>query len=188
MLFLSIISSVAYYFLNNIRNPRMQLSYSLLRDCLIKNHSGLFHCRARTSDSQIVTEVFERPLRRYFDAFKAGTFVDVGAHVGKYTVQISRQVQNRGRVIAVEADIQNFEALVYNIKLNRLGNVTALNVACWDENSRIRLYRDSTCFGTGGYSAIERYQGDYLYTNAKKLDDILSELKVDVVDFMKVDI
>lgn len=188
VLFLSIFSSLFYYLVNKIRNRPMRLCYLLLIDCTIKNSAGIFRCRARTNDALIICEAHEQQLKQYFSSFREGNFVDIGAHVGKYTVQLARQVQNRGRVLAIEAHPKNFEALIYNIKLNGLDNVTALNIACWSENSKLQLYQDLNTTATTSYSLIDKFQGDYIYIDARKLDDILKDMKIDTVDFMKIDV
>lgn len=166
----------------------MRLCYYLWRDCLIKNRSGIFNCRAQVNDVLIVSERHELPLRHYFEEFREGNFVDIGAHVGKYTVQVARQLQHKGRVISIEAHPQNFEPLVNNIKLNKLSNVTALDVACWCKNDKVRLYRDSSSTATSAYSAVRKFQGNYISVDARKLDDILKELKIDSVELMKIDV
>jgi len=158
-----------------------------MTDAIIKNSSGTFYCRAQTDDALMVSEAHEFQLRGIFEEFFEGNFVDIGAHIGKYTVQIARQLQDRGRVVSVEAHPGNFGALLQNIKLNRLSNVTALNVACLDKNGKVRLYRDSSSTAASLYSTVRRFRGDYISVDAKKLDDILSECKIDVVDLMKVD-
>ena len=189
VLFLSIFYSLARYLLNKIRYRSMRLCYYLLADVIIKNHLGMFYCRAQTNDALIVSETHEFPLRQFFEEIEEGIFVDIGAHVGKYTVQVARQLQDgRGKVISIEAHPGNYGILVKNIKLNNLTNVIALNVACWFENGKVKLYQDSESTTTAAYSAVETFQGDYVTVDTKKLDDILKEFKIDMVSFMKLDV
>ena len=189
VLFLSIFSSLAYYLTNRLRGRRMRLCYYPFRHCLIKNRSGVFNCRATTNDALIVSETHEADLRHFFNELSEGCFIDVGAHVGKYTVHLARQLQNSGgKVIAIEAHPQNSEALAANIKLNGLDNVIVLNAACWDENDTVRLYRDSGSTASTTHSLIDEFQGAYVSVGARKLDDMLRELEIDIVDLMKLDI
>ncbi|MEM2614637.1 MAG: FkbM family methyltransferase, partial [Nitrososphaerota archaeon] len=46
-----------------------------------------------------------------------GVFVDVGAHIGKYTIMVARKLKD-GKVIAIEADPNNFKILKKNLILN----------------------------------------------------------------------
>lgn len=189
VLFLSIFYSLARYLLNKIAGRSIRLCYYSLTDVIIKNHLGMFYCRAQTNDALIVSETHEFPLRHFFEEIEEGIFVDIGAHIGKYTVQVARQLQDgRGKVISIEAHPGNYGILVKNIKLNNLTNVIALNVACWFENGKVKLYQDSESSTTAGYSAVETFQGDYATVDAKKLDDILKEFKIDMVSFMKLDV
>lgn len=51
------------------------------------------------------------------------TFVDVGAHIGYYTVLASNLVGPRGRVVAFEPEPRNFALLRRNVELNKCDNV-----------------------------------------------------------------
>jgi FkbM family methyltransferase len=188
-LFVAVFDSWGYFLLNRLRRRPMRLCYYPLRHCLIKNDSGMFHCRASTNDALIVSQTHEEQLRPYFDEFREGCFVDVGAHVGKYAVQLGRQLKDSGgRVVAVEAHPQNSAALEANVKLNGLSNVIVLNIACWHENGEVRLYRDSSSTASTAHSLVEEFQGSHVSVEARKLDDVLRELDVDVVDLMKLDV
>lgn len=188
VLFLSIFYSLYRYLLNKIQRRSIRLCYYLWRDCLIKNRSGVFNCRAQVNDVLIVSEAHELQLRHYFEEIYEGNFVDIGAHVGKYTVQVARQLQDRGTVISIEAHPGNFSALTRNIELNGLNNIIALNIACYSENGVVKLFQDSSSTATSSYSVVKKFREDHILVEAKKLDDILKELKIDTVDFMKIDV
>lgn len=69
------------------------------------------------------------------------TFVDVGAHVGYYTLMASRIVGDRGRVVAIEASPRNYEILRSNLELNQdLRNVRTINIAVTDSVRHVDLY------------------------------------------------
>lgn len=57
------------------------------------------------------------------------TFLDVGAHVGYFTVFAARQVGPRGLVVAFEPEPRNFELLLANVWRNGLSNVFCLPYA-----------------------------------------------------------
>ena len=46
------------------------------------------------------------------------TVIDIGAHIGRYTITSSKQVGKTGKVVAIEADPDNFQLLKRNIALN----------------------------------------------------------------------
>jgi FkbM family methyltransferase len=178
----------AFYYETISKRSPMRLGYYLWKDCLIKNRSGIFHCRAQVDDALIVSELYEVSMRHHFEKFKKGNFVDIGAHVGKYTVLVARQLQDRGTVVCIEAHPGNFNALKRNIQLNGLNNVIALNLACYSENGVVRLFQDSNLSSSGTCSCVEKFQGAHIMVEAKRLDDILKELKIDVVNLMKIDV
>jgi FkbM family methyltransferase len=66
--------------------------------------------------------------------------IDVGAHIGYYTLLAARVVGPGGHVYAFEPSPSNNRALRRNIALNKLPNVTALDVAAGAETRRATLY------------------------------------------------
>jgi len=69
---------------------------------------------------------------------KGDVVVDIGAHMGFFTVKVARSVKE---VIAFEPDPYNFRFLLTNIKHNDLSNVRALNCALGDRDCDIFLKR-----------------------------------------------
>jgi FkbM family methyltransferase len=65
-----------------------------------------------------------------------GVFIDVGAHVGHWTVRLAAQAR---KVIAVEPDPATATVLRENIALNGLANVTVVEAAAWDRDEPLRL-------------------------------------------------
>ncbi len=54
---------------------------------------------------------------------RGGTFVDVGAHWGYFSLMMAEHVGSRGRVVAVEADPRIYAILERNVGLNDLPQV-----------------------------------------------------------------
>jgi FkbM family methyltransferase len=67
-------------------------------------------------------------------AFK-GTFLDVGAHIGAYTL-IASEVQD-ANVIAIEPHPRSFVALIDNVRKNNRYNVICLNVAASSRDTEV---------------------------------------------------
>jgi len=152
-----------------------------------ENRDGLFYCRKGKEDASIVAEACELTLRKYFDEVKAGVFVDVGAHVGKYTVKVARQMADKGRVVSIEPDPGNFSALKTNIELNKLTNVHAFNVACWNKSEELSLYQSPS--GSTVISSVkEKVSNHFVKVKGVKLDDILENLGIDDVNLIKIDV
>jgi FkbM family methyltransferase len=69
--------------------------------------------------------------------------LDIGAHIGYYTLVAARIVGSQGHVFAFEPSPQNYERLRANVERNRLENVTAVEVAVGAEERRAILYEAS---------------------------------------------
>ena len=70
------------------------------------------------------------------------TVVDIGAHIGYFTLLLSELVGPQGKVIAFEALAQNFEVLRENIVLNSCDNVILESRAVAGRSGRISLRRN----------------------------------------------
>lgn len=163
--------------------PRWALSPFPFRDVEVVNGDGRFLCRRGTSDYSIVRADFERALRPLF-RLDRGVFVDVGAHIGKYTVLVGRQLGPRGRVVAIEPDPDNMAALRRNIAANALDNVITLNVACSNVDGDGTLYRSPN--ETMQHSLIGEGRG--VRVPLCRLDTLLSSIGITDVDLLKIDV
>jgi len=63
---------------------------------------------------------------------KDSNVIDVGAHIGYYTLLLSKLVGEKGRVFSFEPSSNNFSYLEKNIKLNNCKNVKAFHSAISD--------------------------------------------------------
>ncbi len=64
------------------------------------------------------------------------TFIDVGAHIGYFTVLASQILGPKGKVLSFEPFPANFQYLQKNIKLNNLENVIAYDRGLWDSSAK----------------------------------------------------
>ncbi|MGA2131865.1 MAG: FkbM family methyltransferase [Bryobacteraceae bacterium] len=104
------------------------------------------------------TRVFEKLLR------PGMTFVDVGAHVGQYTLLAAGLVGPQGRVHSFEPDPRTFALLQHNVSANGLTNVTINHCA--------------VAATTGADSALR----------TQSLDDYIAARGIAQVDLIKIDI
>ena len=68
------------------------------------------------------------------------TFVDLGAHIGFFTLMAAKLVGDKGRVYAFEPAPENFELLTKNISLNGYRNVVPIQMAVANEEGSTTLY------------------------------------------------
>jgi FkbM family methyltransferase len=104
------------------------------------------------------------PLRRALMSLvpEGGTFGDVGANVGVFTCSLARHVGPDGRCHAFEPLPGNAAALVRNIQLNNLSNVTCHEVALSDDSGPFTLFAPPGHRGETTGSAGEKLASDYV--------------------------
>jgi FkbM family methyltransferase len=153
---------------------------------------GRFVCRGRTSDADIVNPNHEAALvnairdRLARIQTRKPIMVDIGAHIGKYTILSGRLLKNSGTVVALEADPANFALLKKNITLNNLNNVVAFNLGCWSSDGKLILHRQ--LWDLGGHSFVDKTRGDSIPVPVRTLDGVLRDSGIDHVDVMKIDV
>jgi FkbM family methyltransferase len=120
---------------------------------------------------------------------EGSVFVDVGAHIGYYSLEASKLVGPSGRVIAVEPNPPIVDKLRRNIKLNEFTNVKVYEAACTDKTARLRffpspeersLWSSLSPKNSGGEDAIE--------VDGMPLDSIAEIEKLPRMDLVKIDV
>ena len=75
---------------------------------------------------------------------ESDTVIDVGAHIGLYTISIAKRLGDTGRVIAFEPDKKNYQNLKEHIRINHLEHkVQAINAACGLKSERLMFISDN---------------------------------------------
>jgi len=117
---------------------------------------------------------------------KSGDFVvDVGAHRGYWTLQVSRLVGKDGLVVAVEPHPDNFRYLLRHLAINEVNNCIPVKAACWNRGGRIFLVGerperhgvDPRGFEPGSLPVI-----------AVTIDGLAEGLSLDRVNWIKCDV
>ncbi|MDP2926872.1 MAG: FkbM family methyltransferase [bacterium] len=146
--------------------------------------------RRGTADMFVVWEVFRQ--RSYekkpsFKIFPGDVVVDVGAHVGVFSVWAAQKA-HQGRVYAYEPNPENYRYLENNKKLNKLDNLSMYNLAVGRQKGELNLYLSS--YNTGGHS-LYRVPGDEkaksLMVKTVDLAEIFSSNKMERINFLKID-
>lgn len=81
------------------------------------------------SDIVMTSGVWEPYVKRMFVVEKDNVIIDVGAHIGTYTIPLALQVGNNGKVIALEPNDKNADILEKNISINKLSNIILVRKA-----------------------------------------------------------
>ena len=152
-----------------------------------------FYCRINKDDFKIMT-IHEDDIIKRFTPKEGDIVVDIGAHIGLYTIISSKRVGANGKVVAIEAHPGNFEMLNSNIKLNRLNNVIPLNYAVYSKETKVKLYLPS---GESGFTKYNTIMPNWINTrekfvevNANTLDYLLqlNKIRQEEVNWIKIDV
>jgi FkbM family methyltransferase len=149
-----------------------RLGNAMLIKIVVPKYDYKFYCRVNKEDYT----TREDEIVEHFRPKEGDIVVDVGAHIGRYTIIASKRVGESGKVIAIEAHPGNFEMLTRNIKLNKLTNVTALNYAVYSKESKLKLYVPGEESGFTVYNTIT--------TNRAKTDEKFIEVNANTLDYM----
>lgn len=115
---------------------------------------------------------------------KDKVLIDIGAHIGYFTLIFSELVGSKGTVIAFEPSKENFEILKKNITLNNYKNVHLENLAVSDSTGSVMfsLSKDSQTNKISDKNVKNGYS-----VKCVKLDDYLAAKKMKV-DYVKIDV
>jgi FkbM family methyltransferase len=151
----------------------------------VVNISGVKYSLVDYESLSIVLPKFEQEIWKYLQPRRGEVFTDIGAHVGKYTLQVAKRLGRYGLVVAVEPNPKNFLALLRGVELNDLQNVISLNCAAWSQNCKLRMFLGDS---SGHHSACKNTGFGYFEVEAKTIDDILKTLNIEHVDWIKIDV
>jgi FkbM family methyltransferase len=150
-----------------------------------------FYCRINKDDFIVMTR-HEDVIIEYFTPKEGDIVVDIGAHIGRYTIIASKRVGANGKVVAIEANPSNFEMLNRNIKLNRLTNIISLNNAVYSKETKLKLYLPGEELGHTTYNTVmsdrAKNEDKFVEVSANTLDYLLQLKEITDVNWIKIDV
>jgi len=137
------------------------------------------------ADFGLYREIYSEDIYSQEILMKEMNVVDIGAHVGTYTILAAEKVGKNGKVIAIEPDPKNYKYLLKNIKLNNFQNVIPINIALADRNGSEKLYLH---FSSMCHSLISQEdKNSYIKVPVKTVDKLVEELNLKKIDVIKID-
>jgi FkbM family methyltransferase len=126
------------------------------------------------------------PVDRLKELVPAGsTVVDVGANVGFFNLKYAHWVGEQGLVIAVEPDLENFEALTAKIAAAGLERRVQLHqAAAAAKSGSVRFWRNE--LHPGDHRITFGAQG--MMVPAVTVDDLVAEAGAQSVSLLKIDV
>ena len=109
---------------------------------------------------------------------------DIGAGIGAETLLFSRLVGRTGRVVSLEAHPRTFKRLVDLCDVNRLGNVTSLQVAVSDNDGGVVI----SDLEHHLHNTMLETNGDGIEVPARRIATIAAELGITRIDLLKMNI
>jgi FkbM family methyltransferase len=149
-----------------------------------------FYCRLNKDDFKLMA-AHEDEILDQFNPKRGDTIVDVGAHIGLYSLIAAKRVGSSGKVIAIEPDPENCKLLQRNVELNKLTNVTILECAAFSSNSKLKLYLPGKERGFTKLSTLMANRAvteNFLEIDATTLDYLLVMQGIAQVNWIKIDV
>jgi FkbM family methyltransferase len=116
-------------------------------------------------------------------------FIDVGAHIGYFSLLASGKVGEFGAVVSIEPSPTTFKSLEKNISLNpALRNVRAVNLAASDKERVVRIYRGPET--STGLTSMNDRRGNVFEAevNSAPLPRILTSSEFQRMRIIKIDV
>ncbi|HIH44213.1 MAG TPA: FkbM family methyltransferase [Candidatus Methanoperedenaceae archaeon] len=75
------------------------------------------------AEAEVIVDIYENGHYAQLELKSGETLLDVGAHIGAFTLRAAKQVGVGGKIVAFEPEPGNFKLLQKNIEINRYSNV-----------------------------------------------------------------
>lgn len=153
------------------------------------------------SDDKIDINTFKFRHDKFSEIIPEGCVVlDIGAHVGGFSLLFGSCVGKKGKVLAFEPNPKTFESLQQKAKDNPLFNIIPYNYACTKEKGKFTFNYSDPSFGTGmngGFfdslklgDQIKQFHNHQIEVNGVNILEFLNENhsnELDKIKFIKTD-
>jgi FkbM family methyltransferase len=116
-------------------------------------------------------------------------FIDVGAHVGYFTLLAASRVGPSGTVLSIEPNPIAVDQLSRNVSRSGLQNVLTAHTACGDSHDPVRLYlHTESNTSMASLSSANAASGVAVDVSCTPLDDLCMERGLARVSLVKIDV
>ena len=118
------------------------------------------------------------------------TIIDVGAHIGEYTLLGAKLVGDKGLVISVEPDHDSVTSLKENIILNNFKNYLILEKAVGEKIETKSLYKvnEEDVYGYLDSYVENKKLKKYSEIEVTTIDDIVLSNNLNIINLLKIDV
>ena len=133
---------------------------------------------------------FEKSETELVRRLKPKVFIDVGSHMGYYTMLVHKL--GAEKIIAVDADARTLRILTRAIAVNKLKNIITIHRAVFDKsNVTLKLHLSTIAGRSSVFSQYLNLKNEYGGASIVKtitLDEIAHALKLERIDMVKIDV
>jgi FkbM family methyltransferase len=140
-------------------------------------------------DASTLEEVFYKNIYEKEYAIRPGDVVlDVGAHIGSFTIKAAREAGPTGGVVSFEPSAENFSLLSRNVEANSCANIRLYKVAVGSQpgTAQLQLHRRRGTNSLYPHPTSEPIGVEEVAV--RTIDSVADELNLKRVDFMKIDV
>lgn len=128
----------------------------------------------------LTTKLFRKEIK------KGDIVLDLGAHIGYYTLIFAKAVGEDGKVYSFEPDTENFALLRKNVEINGYKNVVLENKAVSDQSRKNKLYKSNK--GSSLHSIYDIHGNhEFVEIESVRLDDYFQDYE-GKINWIKIDI
>jgi FkbM family methyltransferase len=175
-----------------VRSPTIvkigRVLYRLFRKKYVEIEGRKMFCHGNDGLALSIFKTYEPSQTQIVKNYvkEGDSVIDVGAHVGYYTLLLSQLVGKTGKVYAFEPDPKNFELLKKNIEVNGFENVELIQKAVSNKTEIIKLYLGDEDRATNRiYDAQLNDTKKSIEIKTISLDEYIKDKKI---DFVKIDV
>jgi FkbM family methyltransferase len=159
---------------------------------IVRAGGALWFVEPKTNSLAILAGLHEPRTIGWFKVEPNDVVVDVGAHIGRYSLIAARMAS---RVVSIEPEDSNFKMLVDNIRLNGFSNISPLQLALSDSPGN-RLFYIATGGDTGTHSVEPEWRRmldtkrrrKSITVRCETLDRVVISLGLARIDWLKIDV
>jgi len=146
---------------------------------------GITYALVDSESFRIMYREYESFMQVWLKPKRGNCLLDIGAHIGRYTLASAKAVGSEGFVVSVEPHPVNYQILRRNIDLNGLKNVIAFNLAAWNKDGELKLFAGSA---SGHHSLTTDQKHGCVRVKSRAMDRLCEELRLNHVEWAKIDV
>lgn len=138
----------------------------------------------RIGDRGIIKEIYSEGIYEGLGISKGDLIFDLGAHIGTFSLKISKDVGEKGKIYAFEPSKRSYEILKKNLKQNKIKNVVYFNKAISEKKGKLKFFLHEYSSGNSAVSKSKKYE----IVEANTLNDFVRKNKIKKINLIKMDI